>query len=277
MRRRGQRPDGSSAGACGKTPRRQGAGTECQRRPNVAKLTRPRPARRVAVGCFATRAPALCRAARFSGGLRIDGSAAAEDHRQPLRRAQPAGDAGAARRRPGSAVVRTRDRDRRPHLARAEGARGAGAGRAGARLRAERHRLHRQRAARAPRSPRAWSARSRTAATRCTTRWRVWRHQRRSNRAQHRLPLRRLERVLSPLARPAAWSTPARISATDDDTLDDAQTPKLEHICRKLRLAPGERFLDIGCGWGGAAVPGGRSATASTRPASRCRRTSSNT
>ena len=37
---------------------------------------------------------------------------------------------------------------------------------------------------------------------------------------------------------------------TPDDTLDDAQAQKLDHICRKLRLAPGERFLDIGCGWG---------------------------
>jgi len=37
----------------------------------------------------------------------------------------------------------------------------------------------------------------------------------------------------------------------DDDTLDVAQAQKLDHICRKLRLAPGERFLDIGCGWGG--------------------------
>jgi cyclopropane-fatty-acyl-phospholipid synthase len=36
----------------------------------------------------------------------------------------------------------------------------------------------------------------------------------------------------------------------DDDSLDTAQTQKLDHICRKLRLAPGERFLDIGCGWG---------------------------
>jgi cyclopropane-fatty-acyl-phospholipid synthase len=36
-----------------------------------------------------------------------------------------------------------------------------------------------------------------------------------------------------------------------DDALDDAQAQKLDHICRKLRLAPGERFLDIGCGWGG--------------------------
>ncbi len=38
---------------------------------------------------------------------------------------------------------------------------------------------------------------------------------------------------------------------TDADTLDEAQTAKLDHICRKLRLQPGERFLDIGCGWGG--------------------------
>jgi cyclopropane-fatty-acyl-phospholipid synthase len=35
-----------------------------------------------------------------------------------------------------------------------------------------------------------------------------------------------------------------------DDSLDDAQAQKLDHICRKLRLATGERFLDIGCGWG---------------------------
>jgi len=37
----------------------------------------------------------------------------------------------------------------------------------------------------------------------------------------------------------------------ESDTLEDAQEHKLDHICRKLRLAPGERFLDIGCGWGG--------------------------
>ena len=35
-----------------------------------------------------------------------------------------------------------------------------------------------------------------------------------------------------------------------DNTLDQAQRDKLDHICRKLRLEPGERFLDIGCGWG---------------------------
>ena len=39
-----------------------------------------------------------------------------------------------------------------------------------------------------------------------------------------------------------------------DDTLDIAQEQKLDHICRKLRLAPGERFLDIGCGWGALIV-----------------------
>ena len=36
-----------------------------------------------------------------------------------------------------------------------------------------------------------------------------------------------------------------------DDTLDVAQEAKLDLICRKLRLKPGERLLDIGCGWGG--------------------------
>jgi cyclopropane-fatty-acyl-phospholipid synthase len=34
------------------------------------------------------------------------------------------------------------------------------------------------------------------------------------------------------------------------DTLEAAQLQKLDHICTKLRLAPGERLLDIGCGWG---------------------------
>src|SRR5688572_9060665 len=35
-----------------------------------------------------------------------------------------------------------------------------------------------------------------------------------------------------------------------DDTLEIAQEQKLDLICRKLKLQPGERFLDVGCGWG---------------------------
>jgi cyclopropane-fatty-acyl-phospholipid synthase len=37
---------------------------------------------------------------------------------------------------------------------------------------------------------------------------------------------------------------------TPEDSLEAAQTRKLDVICRKLRLQPGERMLDIGCGWG---------------------------
>jgi len=41
-------------------------------------------------------------------------------------------------------------------------------------------------------------------------------------------------------------------TATED--LDTAQAKKVEHICRKLHLKPGEKLLDIGCGWGGLAI-----------------------
>ena len=34
-------------------------------------------------------------------------------------------------------------------------------------------------------------------------------------------------------------------------TLEEAQRQKIDHVCRKLRLAVGERFVDIGCGFGG--------------------------
>lgn len=37
------------------------------------------------------------------------------------------------------------------------------------------------------------------------------------------------------------------------DNLEQAQQNKLELICRKLHLQPGERVLEIGCGWGGLA------------------------
>ena len=35
-----------------------------------------------------------------------------------------------------------------------------------------------------------------------------------------------------------------------DQPIDEAQAEKLDLICRKLRLSPGETFLDVGCGWG---------------------------
>jgi cyclopropane-fatty-acyl-phospholipid synthase len=45
---------------------------------------------------------------------------------------------------------------------------------------------------------------------------------------------------------------------TPDTPLDDAQLAKLEHICRKLRLRPGERLLDVGCGWGALIIHAAR-------------------
>jgi cyclopropane-fatty-acyl-phospholipid synthase len=38
--------------------------------------------------------------------------------------------------------------------------------------------------------------------------------------------------------------------AADEDTLEIAQQRKIDHILRKLMLNPGDRLLDIGCGWG---------------------------
>jgi len=81
------------------------------------------------------------------------------------------------------------------------------------------------------------------------SRWRVWRHQLRSNRANIRYHYdvsNAFYRLW--LDRQLVYS--CAYFAAEDATLDDAQTGKLEHICRKLRLNPGERFLDIGCGWG---------------------------
>jgi cyclopropane-fatty-acyl-phospholipid synthase len=42
--------------------------------------------------------------------------------------------------------------------------------------------------------------------------------------------------------------------AEDSDTLEQAQQRKLRHIAAKLDLRPGQRILDIGCGWGGMAL-----------------------
>ncbi|WP_313572013.1 class I SAM-dependent methyltransferase [Comamonas terrigena] len=54
----------------------------------------------------------------------------------------------------------------------------------------------------------------------------------------------------------ALWLDPRRVYSCayyrdPGMTLAQAQEAKLDHICRKLQLQPGERFLDIGAGWGG--------------------------
>jgi cyclopropane-fatty-acyl-phospholipid synthase len=54
----------------------------------------------------------------------------------------------------------------------------------------------------------------------------------------------------------ALWLDPRRVYSCayfrdSDMTLAQAQEAKLDHICKKLMLREGERFLDIGAGWGG--------------------------
>lgn len=41
---------------------------------------------------------------------------------------------------------------------------------------------------------------------------------------------------------------------TPDATLDEAQVAKLDHVCRKLKLRPGQKVIEAGCGWGALAM-----------------------
>lgn len=40
---------------------------------------------------------------------------------------------------------------------------------------------------------------------------------------------------------------------TPDITLEQAQRAKMEHVCRKVQLQPGQHVIEAGCGWGGLA------------------------
>ena len=39
----------------------------------------------------------------------------------------------------------------------------------------------------------------------------------------------------------------------ENDTLEDAQNNKIQHIIKKLNIQPNQKILDIGCGWGSLA------------------------
>ncbi len=52
---------------------------------------------------------------------------------------------------------------------------------------------------------------------------------------------------------------------TQTETLEQAQQAKLDYVCRKLRLQPGEHAVDAGCGWGALALHMARHYGASVR------------
>ena len=57
----------------------------------------------------------------------------------------------------------------------------------------------------------------------------------------------------------AMWLDPQMVDScayfpTGSEDLAAAQVAKLDHVCRKLRISPGDRLLDIGCGWGALAL-----------------------
>jgi cyclopropane-fatty-acyl-phospholipid synthase len=54
------------------------------------------------------------------------------------------------------------------------------------------------------------------------------------------------EKVLGP-----SMAYTCAVFPTADATLEEAQAEKFDLVCRKLDLKPGQRLLDVGCGWGG--------------------------
>src|SRR5262245_40659294 len=86
-------------------------------------------------------------------------------------------------------------------------------------------------------------------------RWQLWRQANGANAARHNVHShydlgndfyrRWLDREM--LYTCAYFPTP-------DATLEEAQLAKMDLVCRKLRLAPGEQVIEAGCGWGSFAL-----------------------
>ncbi len=83
-----------------------------------------------------------------------------------------------------------------------------------------------------------------------SARWRQLVHQRRSNRKNIQYHYD-VSNAFYRLWLDARMVYSCAYFHAESDTLDQAQAQKLDHICRKLQLQEGEKFLDIGCGWGG--------------------------
>lgn len=85
-------------------------------------------------------------------------------------------------------------------------------------------------------------------------RWRPARRLRRHERARDAAAVRHHYDVGNDFYRlwlDAQWVYSCAYFEPGVRNLDMAQEAKLDYICRKLELTPGERFLDVGCGWGG--------------------------
>ena len=80
--------------------------------------------------------------------------------------------------------------------------------------------------------------------------WKWWRHSRAADRRsiQHHYDV---GNDFYALWLDRNWVYSCAYFKQPEDSLDLAQEQKLDYICRKLMLKPGDRFLDIGCGWGG--------------------------
>ena len=124
-------------------------------------------------------------------------------------------------------------------------------GRPRACLRARRPRFHRQRPAHARHRRLDGRRRRRMAASRARARWKLFLHQQRSEPAQHLAPLRRLATRSTGCGSTSAWSTRAPISATTPTRSTRRRRKSSTTSAASCDWRRGERFLDIGCGWGG--------------------------